>query len=244
MSNIPTGREKAVLVEAMFDRIAGRYDLMNDVMTFGSHRRWKAAVLRALLANRPATILDVATGTGDLALAAAHALPGARVVGLDFSASMLQQARVRQDRAARAATHSERLLFVRGDALRLPLPDRSYEAACSAFALRNVSDLGEMFRELARVLTPGGKVALLDLVPIPNPPLVTRLAQVHLQRVVPRLGGLLAGDPAAYRYLPSSVETIPPLPRIEALLREAGFERVRHRLYGAGTTALIIGTRR
>lgn len=240
MNEIPTGAGKAVLVEAMFDRIARRYDFMNDVMTFGSHRRWKRDLLRALLAGRPATILDVATGTGDLALGAARARPDARVLGLDFSAAMLERAGRRRAAGAPAAT----LLFVRGDALRLPLADRSCAAACSAFALRNVADLGQLFHELARVVAPGGKVALLDLVPIPAPPLLTRLAQLHLQQIVPRLGGLLAGDRAAYRYLPSSVATIPPLPRIEASLREAGFERVRHRLYGAGTTALIVGRRR
>lgn len=240
MSEIPTGPGKAALVEAMFDRIARRYDFMNDVMTFGSHRRWKRDLLRALLADRPATILDVATGTGDLALGAARARPGARVIGLDFSAAMLERARRRH--AGSGSTGA--LLFVRGDALRLPVADGSCAAACSAFALRNVADLGQMFRELARILAPGGKVALLDLAPIPEPPLLTRLAQLHLQQVVPRLGGILAGDRAAYRYLPSSVGTIPPLPRIEESLREAGFERIRHRLYGAGTTALIIGRRR
>ena len=237
------GGAKAARVEAMFDRIARRYDLLNDVMTGGSHRRWKRAVLRATLAAAPASVLDVATGTGDLALAAARARPAARIVGLDFSAAMLDRARVRQRREPSAQPDC-RLVFVRGDALRLPHPDGAFEAACSAFALRNVADLGLMFGELARVLGPGGRVALLDLVPIPDPPARTRLAQFHLQRVVPRLGRLLAGDPAAYTYLPSSVGTIPPLPAIERLLRDAGFEGVRHRLFGLGTVALIVGRRR
>lgn len=233
------------MVEAMFDRIARRYDLMNDVMTLGSHRRWKRAILRALLAGQPATILDVATGTGDLALAAAHLRPLANIVGLDFSAQMLAQARARQGRLVAPETpRGHRVAFVRGDALRLPHPDGAFEAACSAFSLRNVTDLGLMFRELARVLAPGGKVALLDLVPITNPPFYSRLARFQLQRVVPKLGALLTGDVAAYSYLPSSVDTIPALPLIEDLLRGAGFVNVRHRLFGLGTVALIIGVRR
>ncbi len=230
---------KGTLVEGMFDQIAGRYDLINDVMTFGMHRLWKAATLGALGARRHGNVLDVATGTGDLALALATGSATARVVGLDFSAAMLVQAsgRVRQvpDRA--------RLTFVRGDALRLPFDDAAFSAATSSFALRNVADLGQMFRELARVLAPGSRVALLDLVPSADPPPWTRLARVHLRYVVPVLGRLIAREVTAYRYLPASIETIPILPEMEHLLASAGFTDVRHRLFGLGTVALITGTR-
>jgi demethylmenaquinone methyltransferase/2-methoxy-6-polyprenyl-1,4-benzoquinol methylase len=232
---------KATQVEGMFDRIAGRYDLMNDVMTVGMHRLWKAATLRSLGNRRHATVLDVATGTGDLALALAAASPTARVVGLDFSAQMLARAGVRA-RAAQTADQG-RLAFTRGDALRLPFADHAFSAATSAFALRNVADLGQMFRELARVLGPGGRVALLDLVPIPDPPPWTRLARFHLRHVVPRAGAILAGDAAAYIYLPTSVDTIPPLPTIVRMVADAGFADARARLFGLGTVALITGTR-
>jgi demethylmenaquinone methyltransferase/2-methoxy-6-polyprenyl-1,4-benzoquinol methylase len=233
---------KATQVEGMFDRIAGRYDRMNDLMTFGMHRLWKAATLRALGNRRHATVLDVATGTGDLALALAASSRTARVIGLDFSAQMLARAAARAN-AARAA-HRGRLTFTRGDALRLPFADHSFAAATSGFALRNVADLGQMFRELARVLGPGGRVALLDLVPILDPPPWTRLVQFHLRQVVPRVGGLLAGDAAAYLYLPASVDTIPPLPTIVRMVADAGFADARARLFGLGTVALISGTRR
>jgi demethylmenaquinone methyltransferase/2-methoxy-6-polyprenyl-1,4-benzoquinol methylase len=232
--------EKAAMVEAMFDRIAGHYDTMNDVMTFGMHRLWKDATLRSLGRQRHAQVLDVATGTGDLALALATRSRTARVVGLDFSAQMLAQAAAR----GRSTPATERLTWLRGDALALPFADKSFSAATSAFALRNVADLRQMFRELARVLGPGGRVALLDLVPIPNPPPWTRLAQFHLQQVVPRAGKFLAGDSAAYIYLPTSIGTIPPLPEIVRMVGEAGFSDVRQRLFGAGTVALITGTRR
>ncbi len=231
---------KATLVEGMFDQIAGRYDLLNDVMTFGMHRRWKTVTLAALGGRRHGNVLDVATGTGDLALALATGSTSARVVGLDFSAAMLVQAHARGGQLPA----DTRLTFVRGDALRLPFDDAAFSAATSSFALRNVADLGQMFRELARVLAPGGRVALLDLVPLPHPPIWTRLAGIHLRYVVPRLGTLLAGEATAYTYLPTSVATIPPLPGIEALLASAGFTAVRHRLFGLGTVALITGTRR
>lgn len=230
---------KATQVEGMFDRIARRYDLLNDVMTFGMHRLWKNATLASLGPRRHGNVLDVATGTGDLALALATGSRTARVVGLDFSAAMLSQAH------ARSIDHPDhtRLTFVRGDALRLPFDDAAFSAATSSFALRNVADLNAMFRELARVLAPGGRVALLDLVPIPQPPPWTRLARLHLRYVVPRLGTILAGDATAYTYLPTSVDTIPALPDMERLLAACGFTDVRHRLFALGTTALITATR-
>jgi demethylmenaquinone methyltransferase/2-methoxy-6-polyprenyl-1,4-benzoquinol methylase len=240
-TGVPT-TDKAAMVEAMFDRIARRYDLMNDVMTGGSHRLWKAATLRALGNRRHANVLDVATGTGDLALTLAATSRTARVVGLDFSAQMLARANVRGHAAA--TTHADRLTWTRGDALNLPFADHAFSAATSAFALRNVADLGQMFRELGRVLGPGGRVALLDLVPIPDPPIWTRLAQVHLRQVVPRVGAYLVGDAAAYLYLPTSVGSLPPLPEILEMLTAAGFADVRRRLFGLGTVALITGTKR
>ena len=245
VAGLPPG-DKATAVRTMFDRIARRYDLTNDVMTLGNHRLWKRAVIGGLLAEPGTTYLDIATGTGDLALALANRRPTARVIGLDFSGEMLALANRRSRRPpGRSARQQERggLTFVRADALALPFADGTFAGAMSSFALRNVADLGQLFRETHRVLAAGGSVALLDLVPVPSPPPLTRLAQLHLRRVVPLLGRALAGDAAAYTYLPSSIGTIPSLPEIERLLREVGFVQVRHRLFGLGTVALITGLR-
>lgn len=238
--------DKAAAVRTMFDRIARRYDLTNDVMTLGNHRLWKRAVIRGLLEGNGTTYLDIATGTGDLALGLAGRRPAARVIGLDFSGEMLALASRRSRRSSARPSRpaaTARLAFVRGDALALPFADGIFAGATSSFALRNVADLGRMFRETHRVLAPGGRVALLDLVPVPSPPPRTRLVQFHLRRVVPLLGRALAGDEAAYTYLPTSIGTIPPLPEIERMLRDVGFVQVRHRLFGLGTVALITGAR-
>jgi len=230
----------------MFNRIARRYDLTNDVMTLGNHRLWKRALIRGLLEGNGTAYLDIATGTGDLALALTGRRPAARVIGLDFSREMLALANRRGLRLPGRSSRpleGRRLAFVRGDALALPFADGTFAGAASSFALRNVADLGRMFRETHRILAPGGRVALLDLVPVPSPPPWTRLAQLHLRRVVPLLGRALAGDAVAYTYLPSSIGTIPPLPEIERMLREVGFVQVHHHLFGLGTVALITGAR-
>ena len=141
--------------------------------------------------------------------------------------------------APAVSTESKVAVTQSKDTLSVDFPDEEIRNV-----LRNVADLGAMFRELARVLAPGGRVALLDLVPVPEPPPWTRAARIHLRYVVPRLGTLLAGDATAYTYLPTSVETIPLLPDMERLLAASGFANVRHRLFGLGTVALLTGTRR
>lgn len=238
---LPGGHAKAVEVEAMFDRIASHYDLMNDVMTGGLHRLWKLDTLRALGNRRHANVLDIATGTGDLALTLVRSSRTAQVVGLDFSAQMLVHATHRSQTLS--TTSTDRLTWLRGDAMNLPFATSSFSAVTSAFALRNVAHLEQMIDEIARALGPGGRVALLDLVPNPDPSLVTRLAQLHRDLIVPRVGRLIVSD-AAYLYLPKSVDNLPPVPAICALLTNAGFTAVQHRYLGFGTVALLTGTRR
>jgi demethylmenaquinone methyltransferase/2-methoxy-6-polyprenyl-1,4-benzoquinol methylase len=210
----------------MFDTIAPRYDLCNRVMTFGLDRGWRRAAVRALTLAPGDRVLDVACGTGDLCRDLRRA--AYRPIGIDLSLGMLEHARTSAP-------------LVHGDALRLPLADRSLDGAVSGFALRNVVDLDVLFGELARVLRPGGRMALLD-VDRPANPIVRAGHAVYFGRIVPRIGALLS-DGAAYRYLPQSVAYLPPTGQLLALVRGAGFDAVERRPLTGGLTQLITATR-
>ena len=226
---LPAGAEKRAVVEAMFDRIAPRYDLMNRLMTFGIDRGWRRCAIAALDLRPCDRVLDLACGSGDLTAAARRA--GARVVGLDFSAGML--------RAAAARRLGE--VLVRGDALALPLPDASIDAVVSGFALRNFVDLAGAFAESARVLRPHGRVALLE-VDRPAGTLLRLGHAMYFRHVVPLLGALLA-DRAAYAYLPESTVYLPDEPALVAMLRAAGFAGVRKRSLLGGAAQLLTAER-
>jgi demethylmenaquinone methyltransferase/2-methoxy-6-polyprenyl-1,4-benzoquinol methylase len=226
---LPVGAEKRVVVEAMFDRIAPRYDLMNRLMTFGIDRGWRRRAIAALALRAGDRVLDLACGSGDLAAAACAA--GARVVGLDFSAGMLRAARARRLGCA----------LVRGDALALPLPEASIDAVVSGFALRNFVDLAGAFAESARVLRPDGRIALLE-VDRPASALLRLGHAVYFRRIVPLLGALLA-DRDAYAYLPESTAYLPDAPRLAALLRGAGFTAVRKQSLLGGAAQLVTAER-
>src|SRR3954454_5839395 len=224
---LPHGEEKQRAVRAMFDAIAPRYDLVNRIMTFRMDVGWRRRAVRSLGLQAGDLVLDLPCGTGDLCndLATAGFLPA----GIDLSLGMLEHART----AAPLA---------QGDVLRLPVRDGSVDGVTSGFALRNFVELPAFFTELARVLRPGGRIALLDVAEPVNPILRTGHA-VYFGKVVPRIGGLLS-DPAAYRYLPKSVAYLPPPEQMLEELRSAGFENVERRLLSAGITQLITGSRR
>jgi demethylmenaquinone methyltransferase/2-methoxy-6-polyprenyl-1,4-benzoquinol methylase len=211
----------------MFDTIAPRYDLVNRVMTFGLDRIWRRQTVRALDLGPGALVIDLACGTGDLCRDLSAA--GHRPVGVDLSLGMLRHARTPAP-------------LVQGDGLCLPFPDASVDGAVSGFALRNFVALGPVFEELARVIHPGGRVALLDVATPANPILRTGHA-AYFGHVVPRIGGLLS-DRSAYRYLPRSVAYLPPGDGIRQLLADAGFGAVERRLLSGGITQLITATRR
>jgi demethylmenaquinone methyltransferase/2-methoxy-6-polyprenyl-1,4-benzoquinol methylase len=219
----------------MFDRIAGFYDVMNSVMTAGLHHRWRerAADLAAL---RPGgTALDVATGTGDLALALARRVqPGGEVVGSDFSEGMLARAR---DKAGPEAG----VRWEWGDAMRLDHPDASFDAATVGFGARNFSDLDRGLAEMARVVRPGGRVVVLEITTPTRPPLSTFFS-VWFDRVVP-LVGRLAADPEAYTYLPRSVKRFPAPPALAEAMTRSGLRDVRWILTAGGIIALHVGIR-
>jgi demethylmenaquinone methyltransferase/2-methoxy-6-polyprenyl-1,4-benzoquinol methylase len=218
-------------VQAMFDRIAGVYDVMNSVMTAGLHHRWRerAADLARLRPGDRA--LDVATGTGDLAIELARRVgPAGEVVGADFSDGMLARARAKEPA----------IRWEHADALALPYDDGEFDAATVGFGARNFGDLERGLAEMARVVRSGGRVVVLEITSPCRPPLST-FFRVWFDRVVPLIGRV-AADPEAYEYLPSSVKRFPGPERLAALLAQAGVVDVGWILTAGGIIALHHGS--
>lgn len=188
----------------MFDRIAARYDAMNRVLSFGLDRGWRRRTVRALALGANPRVLDLATGTGDLAIDIARRHPDATVIGLDPSRQMLAIAGAKLARRGLA----DRVALVRGDAQQLPYRDGEMDAATIAFGIRNVPDRPAALREMARVVRPGGRIAILELGE-PRAGVLARAARFHTRHVVPRLGALLSGA-REYRYLQRSIAAFPP----------------------------------
>ena len=224
---LPQGEAKVRAVRAMFDAIAPRYDLVNRVMTFGMDVGWRRATVAGLALSPGSLVLDVAAGTGDLCRELAAA--GHRAVGVDLSWQMLAHARTDAP-------------LVQADALRLPVPAAAADGVTCGFALRNLADLPSFFAELARVVRPGGRVALLEVAQ-PTSPLLRQGHSVYFTHVVPRIGGWLS-DPAAYRYLPRSVAYLPDAAGLAAQLHDAGFSAVERRTLSWGIAQLVTATRR
>lgn len=223
---LPQGAEKAIAVRQMFDAIASRYDLVNRIMTFRLDLRWRRKSVQALDLPSGSVVLDVACGTGDLCRELTRA--GFNPLGIDFSAGMLAAARTSAP-------------LIRGDALRLPLRDASVAGATCGFALRNVVGLGTFCAELARVVRPGGRIALLEVGEPPNW-FLRKGHAIYFGKVVPRIGGLLS-DAAAYCYLPRSVAYLPSTDELVSLITDAGFSSVEQRLLTGGTAQLLLGIR-
>jgi demethylmenaquinone methyltransferase/2-methoxy-6-polyprenyl-1,4-benzoquinol methylase len=226
---------KAEAVRAMFTRIAQRYDLMNSLMTAGRHHAWRAVVARAAAAAPPGPALDLATGTGDLALALRAVDPTRLVVGADFSLGMLGEAR--RKLGARRAT---RVPLLAADALALPFADKTFACVASAFLLRNLADLPAGVAEMRRATMPGGVVAALEITR-PGVPGWDVLFGLYFNRVVPLIGALVAGDRAAYTYLPQSVERFVTPAELGRLMERVGLREVRYRRLGLGTIAIHLG---
>ena len=225
-----TGTLEEGQVRAMFDRIARVYDLMNSVMTAGLHHRWRARAADLAKLESGGRALDVASGTGDLAIELARRVgPSGTVVGSDFSEPMLDVAR-RKSAAVR---------WEWGNALELPYPDDEFDAATVGFGARNFSDLDRGLAEMARVVKPGGRVVVLEITVPRRPPLSTFFS-VWFDRVVPALGKV-AGDPDAYAYLPSSVKRFPAPGELAARMHAAGLDDVRWILTAGGIIALHVG---
>ncbi len=220
----------------MFDKIARRYDFMNRVLSLGLDKGWRRRTVKSLnLGDRP-RVLDVATGTGDLAIDIARSRPLATVIGLDPSENMLA---IATDKVAKKKL-SERVSLVVGDAQKLPYKDCEMDAATIAFGIRNVPDRLAGLRELARVVRPGGRIAILEL-GMPRGGLLSRAASIHTRFIVPRLGALLSGA-REYKYLQSSIAAFPPNDEFVAMMKQAGLHVVEVVPLAFGACTLFVAT--
>ena len=231
------GDDKRQYVAEMFARISPRYDLMNSLMTGGLHHRWKRETARFTSAGLSGAALDVATGTGDLAFALSRCPGIDRVVGVDLLAEMLT---IAVDKPEAQDRNRAAVGFAMSDALRLPFADGSFVCATAGFSLRNMADVPAAIAEMARVVSPGGRVATLELTPMP-PGIRAALGRLYFHRFVPLMGQIVAGDRTAYTYLPSSVDYFLTAEGLAGVYRQAGLVNVGYRRLGLGGIALHYG---
>jgi demethylmenaquinone methyltransferase / 2-methoxy-6-polyprenyl-1,4-benzoquinol methylase len=220
----------------MFDAISGRYDLLNTVLSGGLDRHWRRHAITSLRLSGSETVLDVCTGTGDVAIAAARRKNGARaVLGVDFAGAMLRQAASK----VRRFSLSDRVRFVRGDAVRLPVGDESVDGVTIAFGIRNVQLPAMACAELLRVLRPGGRLAILEF-GLPATPALRSLYLWYFRHVLPMIGRVVSGHSAAYSYLPESVGAFPWGEEFAKILRGAGFNNVKSQPMTFGIVYLYV----
>ena len=224
-----SGASRGAQVSRMFDRIAPRYDLLNRLMSMGQDQRWRRR-MAALAAVPPrARVLDLATGTGDVARAVLERHPDARVVGADFALEMLRVGQRKRDTTP--------LRFVAADGLALPFPDGRFDAVLHAFLMRNIADIERGFREQWRVLAPGGRIVCLEIVGPPGG-WMRRVYHLFFERLVPHVGALLSPDSLAYTYLPQSVARFPDPGALSRLMAQVGFVDVAHERVMLGSVAI------
>ena len=237
MSAVNHARDRTV--QSMFDRIAGRYDLLNRVISFRLDTRWRRQVIKAVL-NRPESrVLDIGTGTGDLVFDAARTTKGkGAFIGLDFSLQMLRLAHAKRQNFS----HRKSTDFVMGSAMIVPFKGDTFDGAMSAFVLRNVSDLALLFAEAYRTLKPGARLVTLDMFP-PSATWFSACYSIYFHCFMPRIGALLARDRAAYQYLSDSVRDFHPPERVALFIEQAGFEQVVVRKYLSGAVCMHIANK-
>jgi len=229
MSVLPSPEQKAEFVRTMFDGIASKYDLMNDLITVGLHRLWKEEVCKRLNLTKGLKVLDLCCGTGDLSVMLLKSCLGAEIVGLDFSEDMLSFARKRMEQASGEGKIP--LSFVQGDALNLPFPEREFDRVVISFGLRNVADYERCLREAFRVCKDGGKLVILDL---SHPSgFWDWISRPYRYCILPFLGKLIAANQNAYAYLPLSIQSYPTQSQLVDLMGAVGWKRSRfNNLFG------------
>jgi demethylmenaquinone methyltransferase/2-methoxy-6-polyprenyl-1,4-benzoquinol methylase len=236
---LPVSLDKSpVRIASMFDAIARHYDFLNHALSAGRDKRWRARAIHELTLPADACVLDVCTGTGDFAIAAADARPRATVVGVDFAPAMLAIGRDK----VRARSLARRVALVRGDAMTIPLRDAWADAATIGFGIRNVVRPDAALREIARVLKPGGRLAILELGE-PLIPGVRGIYNWYFRQILPRLGRLVSHHGSAYSYLPASVAEFPRPADFAAIISSQGFADVRAVPLTFGIVYLYVATR-
>ncbi len=228
-------RAKDEQVRSMFDAIAPAYDFMNRAMTAGLDRLWLRGLMREAAENTPSCIIDLATGTGDVAFALARRFPQATITGLDLSEGMLDKARAKAAGMA-AARH---ISFVQGDCLATGLPADSADLVTIAYGVRNFADIAAGYREMLRILRPGGKLCVLEL-STPSAAVPLALYRLYTRTLIPAAGRLMSHDARAYSYLPESIAAAPQRADMTRLMEEAGFCRASYRSFTFGACTLYI----
>jgi demethylmenaquinone methyltransferase/2-methoxy-6-polyprenyl-1,4-benzoquinol methylase len=230
---------KAEYVNRMFAQIAPTYDVVNRLMTFGLDQGWRKVVVREAAPPLGGKALDVATGTGDIALALAPKVgPTGEVIASDFCLEMMLPGPAK---AAKAGVGSW-VRWVAADALQLPFPDNSFDCVTTGFAMRNVVNIEQAFRDMMRVVKPGGRVVCLE-VARPKFALVRWGHQLYFNKIVPLLGRLISRHKEAYTYLPASAEKFPPPEELKSIMERAGLVQVRFKRYGLGAVAIHVGSK-
>jgi len=224
-----TGQERAQYVQSMFTKIAHRYDLMNRLMTGGMDVRWRREVIRLTKIRPHGSVLDLGTGTGDLAREALTQYPQARVIASDFTLEMMRVGKQNGD-----------LNFSTADALRLPFKDNTFDAVVSGFLMRNVTDIQKALQEQFRTLKPGGRIVVLDTTK-PKKNLFSPFIKFHMHVIIPMIGGLLSGVRDAYEYLPDTTENFLTAEELSVRMVAVGFKRVNFKRLMFGTIAIHWG---
>ncbi len=226
------GQERAQYVQDMFGRIAGRYDVMNRLMTVGQDLKWRQSVIEQARLPLNGRLLDIATGTGDIALEGQKRIPGLQAVGGDFTLPMMQ--------VGKRLPARQMIRWVGADTLALPFPDNYFDAVTSGFLMRNVIDVSGAFEEQMRVTKPGGRVVVLESSP-PKQNLLRPFILIHLNYVIPTLGRVISGESDAYRYLPDSTQQFHAPPELVLIMRRVGFVNVAYTEFMFGTIAVHVG---
>jgi demethylmenaquinone methyltransferase/2-methoxy-6-polyprenyl-1,4-benzoquinol methylase len=226
------GTERAQYVQNMFARIAGRYDLMNRLMTGGQDIKWRKYVIEQARLPVNGRLLDIATGTGDIAFEGLKQQPSIQAVGGDFTIEMMQAGKRYPERQA--------IQWVVSDTLALPFPDGYFDAVTSGFLMRNVINVPGAFAEQLRVTKPGGHVVVLESSP-PKRNVLRPFILIHLNHVIPLLGRLISGEADAYRYLPDSTQQFKDPETLVAVMRQTGFANIHYKLFMFGTIAIHVG---